>query len=84
MARGRPPHVLAPGSPVPDHEQVPVWVALYDADSFLYEGDDHADINPLHDRYNLGLGCHPGAFVQAIAEEATLTAAASSGDGDRA
>ena len=25
---------------------VPVWLSLYDADGFIYGGDDHADLNP--------------------------------------
>ncbi len=74
---------FAPASPAT--RQVPVWVALYDADSFLYGGDDHADINPLHDRYNLGLGYTPGAFVQATAEGGDAYGGRfPSGDGDRA
>ena len=74
---------FAPASPTT--RQVPVWVALYDADSFLYGGDDHADINPLHDRYNLGLGYAPGTFVQATAEGGDAYGGRfPSGDGDRA
>jgi hypothetical protein len=69
----------------PSARQVPVWLALYDADSFLYGGDDHADINPLHSRYNLGVGYTPGAFVQATADGGdTYGGRYPSGDGDRA
>ena len=33
--------------PPPDSaETIPVWLSLYDADSFLYGGDDHADLHP--------------------------------------
>ena len=36
-------------------ETVPVWLSLYDADSFLYGGDDHADIHPGYRRHNVGI-----------------------------
>lgn len=77
----------APGfSPAaPSTTQVPVWIALYDADSFLYGGDDHADINPNHDRYNLGLGYALGGMLsgEAVGGDA-LGGRFPSGDDDRA
>jgi hypothetical protein len=77
----------APGfaASFPSTAQVPVWVALYDADSFLYGGDDHADINPFHDRYNLGLGYAAGTLLQGTAEGGDVYGGRfPSGDKDRA
>jgi hypothetical protein len=35
--------------------EVPVRLSLFDGDSFLYFGDDHADLHPHHDRRDVAL-----------------------------
>ena len=51
--------------PPPDSaETIPVWLSLYDADSFLYGGDDHADLHPDYRRRNVGIIYPLGTVVE--------------------
>ena len=51
--------------PPPDSaETIPVWLSLYDADSFLYGDDDHADLHPDYRRRNVGIIYPLGTVVE--------------------
>ena len=72
-------------SPPDSAETIPVWLSLYDADSFLYGGDDHADLHPGYRRRNVGV-IYP---IGTVVERTTVGGSAYSGsslnfDGDRA
>lgn len=73
----------APGfQPVyPNTREIPVRMQMYDADSFLYFGDDHCDLHPDHDRYDLALLFDP--VTGDIRGDAAGRYAASSSGGDR-
>ncbi len=63
---------------------VPVWISLYDADSFLYGGDDHADINSDHRRRNEGISFDRGAPIERTVQGGDRWAGRIFTDGDRA
>ena len=58
----RAPDFTSPGNAL--SAEIAVWLSLYDADSFLYGGDDHADINPDYLRRNVGINYELGTVAE--------------------
>jgi hypothetical protein len=65
----------------PSTREVPIRMQMFDADSFLYFGDDHCDLHPDHDRYDLRLLFDP--LPMTIRGDATGQYWAQSAGGDR-
>jgi len=70
--------------PPPTATTIPIWLALYDADSFIYGGDDHADINLHYARRNVGLEYQLGTVYDATVRGGKLYAAPAELEGDAA
>ncbi len=78
----RSPDFAAPGDAL--SAVVPVWLSLWDADSFLYGADDHADINPYYRRKNVGVLYQLGTIYDQVTVGGRLDAGPLSFDSDRA
>ena len=78
----RAPDFVAPGEGLA--VEVPVWLSLYDADSFLYGDDDHADINFDYRRKNVGELYRLGTVVDRTTVGGSRDAGPISFDGDKA
>ena len=70
--------------PAPTSRLVPVWLTLFDSDSFIYGDDDHADINPSYRRKNLGLEYALGTVVDATTKGGSRYSTTLEFDGDKA
>jgi hypothetical protein len=78
----RSPNFVAPGEA--PSLAVPVWISLYDADSFLYGDDDHADLNFDFRRKNVGELYQLGTVVDRIAVGGSRYGGPIAFDGDKA
>lgn len=68
----------------PSGQRLPVWVALYDDDSFLYGSDDHGDLFIDYHRRNFGLSYLPPNLATIRTQGGDRYGGRIFGDGDRA